>query len=199
MQDNEIKTGVQIENMHNVTPPMHRYEIAYVAGGGDQDTVVVNMVGPNGTVPLSRPRQLIRDHYRVVTQNLKDAPRSQINQIMPVVLSNDDGIRPAGNPDECFYCNQKVGHPHKSNCVVLKKRAKVRYSFEFEIDVPWGWNQGNILFHRNDGSWCADNALQELQEASEKQGCLCPVFTCEVLEISEAPPYRKDKDGNILA
>jgi hypothetical protein len=35
----------------------------------------------------------------------------------PLVAPNDDGIRPAGPRDACFYCRQKVGQPHKPDCV----------------------------------------------------------------------------------
>jgi hypothetical protein len=44
-------------------------------------------------------------------------------QEMPLVLPNDDGIRPAGNSDECFYCNQKIGTSHKEDCVCLQKKS----------------------------------------------------------------------------
>lgn len=27
----------------------------------------------------------------------------------PIVKKDDTGIRPAGKPDECFYCHSKVG------------------------------------------------------------------------------------------
>ena len=29
----------------------------------------------------------------------------------PLVDKNDDGIRPAGRQDACFYCGQRVGLP----------------------------------------------------------------------------------------
>jgi hypothetical protein len=122
------------------------------------------------------------------------------NLVMPLVLSNDDGIRPAGKPDECFYCKQKVGQPHKSDCVILSRKVKVRYSFEIEIEVPWEWDAETIRFHRNDSSWCANNAIRELEEFTDDDArCLCQGFHCEVLEIPDAKPYRKDKDGNIQA
>jgi len=118
----------------------------------------------------------------------------------PLVLSNDDGIRPAGNPDQCFYCKQKVGTPHKDGCVILNRKVKVKYSYEIEIEVPHGWSKDDIEFHRNESSWCADSSLRELSEISNNEtiGCLCNVFECEVLEIPEAKPYRYDDEGNIV-
>lgn len=121
---------------------------------------------------------------------------------MPIVLPDDDGIRPAGEPDACFYCRQKVGTPHLSDCVMLTKKVKVKYSYELEVEVPWDWEEDSILYHRNDGTWCADNSLEELQNLSEKlneqEGCLCPVFKCEVLDIPTAPPYRRNKAGDVV-
>lgn len=47
-----------------------------------------------------------------------------------IVQVDDDGIRPAGKPDECFYCKQKIGTQHKSDCVMLTQRGKVRLNLE---------------------------------------------------------------------
>lgn len=118
----------------------------------------------------------------------------------PKVLVDDDGIRPAGQPDECFYCNQKVGQPHKQDCVILNRKVKVRYSYEIEIEVPHFWDKETIEFHRNDSSWCADNSLDDIEEYSKSRGgCLCGCFSAEVIEIPEAAPYRKNKNGEVVA
>lgn len=118
--------------------------------------------------------------------------------VMPIVLPDDNGIRPAGPQDQCLYCHQKVGKPHEKDCVILERKVKVRYSYEVEIEVPWYWDIDQIEFHRNEGSWCADNSLQELENMTEKD-CLCRVFNCEVLEIPESKPYRRNKAGDIVA
>ncbi|MDY6893946.1 MAG: hypothetical protein SVO01_00790 [Thermotogota bacterium] len=118
---------------------------------------------------------------------------------MPIVLPNDDGIRPIGGPNKCTFCQQKVGTPHKANCVILSKKVKIKYSFELEIEMPWSWTKDEIEFSRGGGSsWCANNALEELEELSNKLGCLCSIFSSEVLEMSEEPPYRRDKNDNIV-
>ena len=86
----------------------------------------------------------------------------------PIVLKNDDGIRPAGKPDECLYCKSKVGEPHAKDCVIVTKIVKVRYSFEIEITVPHHWDKDMIEFHRNESSWCALNAIDDLSEFGNK-------------------------------
>lgn len=73
--------------------------------------------------------------------------------IIPSVLTNDDGIRPAGEPDECFYCHQKVGTPHREECVCVNKKVKVRAMIEYEVEVPFFWSKEDIEFHRNESSW----------------------------------------------
>lgn len=100
-----------------------------------------------------------------------------------VVLENDNGIRPAGKKNTCIYCGSKVGKYHKDYCVTTTKKARVKYSFEIEIEVPRNWDKEQIEYARNHGRWCADNALQEIASyANEKGTCLCPFFKCEVLE-----------------
>jgi len=123
---------------------------------------------------------------------------------IPLVLSDDAGIRLAGKLDECFYCGRKVGQPHKLACVILQKKIKVKYTFELDIEVPYDSQKDMIEFHRNEGIWCANNAIQELQEYKkqlDKEGkCLCQghKFSMEVIEIPKAPPYRKNKNGEIV-
>jgi hypothetical protein len=113
-----------------------------------------------------------------------------------LVLVNDYGIRTAGNPDECFYCHQKVGTLHKEDCVILQKKVKVRYIFDIEIEVPFSWDKEMIEFHSNEGSWCSDNSIQELKTFAKEKGCLCEYHKCEVLEMKVQEPYRKI--GNCL-
>jgi hypothetical protein len=83
---------------------------------------------------------------------------------MPLVLSNDSGIRPAGDFDKCFYCNQKVGTPHKENCVCLQKKVKLRFSFDLEVEVPYSWDKEDINYYYNEGTWCANNAISLINE-----------------------------------
>jgi hypothetical protein len=113
-----------------------------------------------------------------------------MNDNWPKVVENDDGIRPAGNKDECFYCRRKIGQPHEEDCVIVTKKVKVRYSFEIEIDVPHFWDKDNIEFKLNDSSWCADNALEDLTEYAG-DGCLCGVFDGEFIEVVDSTPQRK--------
>jgi hypothetical protein len=61
-----------------------------------------------------------------------------------LVHPQDDGIRPAGLPDECFYCNQKIGTPHLEGCVAVKKKVRLRFLVETEVDLPYGWSEQEI-------------------------------------------------------
>lgn len=117
---------------------------------------------------------------------------------MPIVLSDDDGIRPAGKQDRCFYCNNKIGEQHKYNCVILRKKVKLRYCFDIEVEMPWYWDKELILFNRNDGSWCASNAIEELEKLSNDIGCLCSIFKAEFISMSNDLPYRKNKNDIIV-
>jgi len=114
-----------------------------------------------------------------------------------VVLKNDGGIRPAGPQDRCFCCGSKIGEYHKSECTTLNRKVRVRYSFDIEIEVPHRWNKEDIENHRNHSRWCADNAIIEIDSFVGDDICLCEFFNCEVLEIPEAEPYYRDKNGDI--
>ena len=90
------------------------------------------------------------------------------------------GVRPAGKPDECFYCGAKVGEQHKPNCVIREKTIVTRMIIDFVDDVPEHWTEDQINFRYNESSWCADNILQKLEERSNFR-CLCSVASFEYL------------------
>ena len=90
------------------------------------------------------------------------------------------GVRPAGKPDECFYCGAKVGEQHKPNCVIRKKTIVTRMTIDFVDSVPENWDKDVIDFHYNDSSWCASNILNRLEERSNFH-CLCDVASFEYL------------------
>lgn len=117
----------------------------------------------------------------------------------PLVDAKDDGIRPAGPPDECFYCRRKVGEPHGAECVIVTKRVRVRYIFEIDIDVPHFWDEHTLLFHRNDSTWCADNAIAQIEDSAPEPGCLCNAFTCEYVGISDDTPRREIRDDDSVS
>lgn len=81
----------------------------------------------------------------------------------------------------CFYCSEPVGGWHKADCVRFTKKVMVRAIIEYEIEVPDFWQKENIEFHRNEGSWCTDNMLDELEALSESEGCLCHCVRFEAL------------------
>ena len=90
------------------------------------------------------------------------------------------GVRPAGKPDECFYCGAKVGEQHKANCVIREKTIVTRMTIDFVDSVPESWDEDLIDFHYNDSSWCATNVLHRLEERSNFH-CLCDVASFEYL------------------
>lgn len=89
-----------------------------------------------------------------------------------------DCERPNRMDGTCFYCYEPIGGLHKDDCVCFTKKVKVRAIIEYEIEVPNFWGKGNIEFHRNEGSWCSSNIIEEL-EALDKKDCLCGCTTFE--------------------
>lgn len=109
------------------------------------------------------------------------------------VLPDDDGIRPAGPQDACLYCRSKIGENHKPDCGMIKQRVKVRYTFDLELLFPASWDADMIEFHHNEGSWCANNAIKELQKASCNGQCLCGRMSAQFLEVVDAGPIVRSR------
>lgn len=123
----------------------------------------------------------------------------------PKVLPNDDGIRPAGPANACFYCGRIVGQEHGRECVAVKRTIKARYTFEIEVDIPAFWETDTFEFARNESSWCANNAIYDLQEYESKldaeHACFCGRCKIEYLGETdgiarsvEAEPTQEPRD-----
>lgn len=54
---------------------------------------------------------------------------------------------------------------------------------KYEIDIPNNWDESDVLFHRNESTWCSSNMLKELQNVENKNGCLCSTVSCEAVKI----------------
>ncbi len=113
----------------------------------------------------------------------------------PLVDENDDGIRPAGLSDACFYCHRYVGEEHERNCCVVTRRVRVRYAFEILVHVPAWWQNKEFESHRNDSTWCADNALDEIEQYYRSGGCACGHFKAEWMSMQDSTPHRAIKDA----
>lgn len=111
----------------------------------------------------------------------------------PKVLPDDQGIRPAGPSDACFYCGRRVGEEHQRTCVTVVKKVKIVASIELEIDVPHHWDESNVNFYQNDSSWCASNIIKVLQELDVKETCLCRRYSADFIEVLDSTPRRAEK------
>ena len=68
----------------------------------------------------------------------------------PLVNPKDDGIRPAGKPDECFYCNRKVGEPHGRDCVMVDRKIRARYTIEvITDDTHRNTDEDTVVWHNH--------------------------------------------------
>jgi len=116
------------------------------------------------------------------------------------VRSSD--ARPAGKPNECFYCQQPVGQFHTEECVVPKRIVWIRMSIQYPIAVPASWDHEMIRHARNDSTWCASNAVDEVVNFENHKSCLCKhvefeyVREATLLEQTEMD-YLVERDHNI--
>lgn len=128
----------------------------------------------------------------------------------PAVLPDDDGIRPAGAPDECFYCQQKVGQPHKPDCVTVTKNVLYDVLMDDKKvgtllwPEPHGWSPEQCEFVRNESSWCADNAINSIKwtdpEAEKtiaalgEWECSCSRLGFRFVRVEDCGPFVQLKE-----
>jgi len=109
------------------------------------------------------------------------------------LVMKSSGPRPAGRPDECFYCQAKLGDQHVTDCVLRKRSVRVRFSFDLVVSVPELWTSDQIEFRYNEGTHCSDNVIDMLHERfrgddSNDGSCSCSIMQAEF--IGEATEYE---------
>lgn len=139
----------------------------------------------------------------------------------PLVDPLDSGIRPAGRPDECFYCQKRVGIAHARDCVIVTKRVEMRVTATlptgetfiacWQFDEPHDLTAHMSEFLKNESSWCAGNFVDELDGPDvrwitgattpaerltalhDAGDCLCGVLRFEFVRVVDGSPRRKTR------
>lgn len=81
----------------------------------------------------------------------------------------------------CLYCQEKIGTPHKWECVIPQKWVLVRMTVDMPMQFPRSWDKDNIEFKLNESSWCADNIVDDLQTLVDNGLDLCNITGFEYL------------------
>lgn len=101
-------------------------------------------------------------------------------------VTQEHGPRPAGRPDQCFYCGQPVGEDHQPDCVMRERTVVIEWTIRMVVKVPESFTQENIEFKYNGSSYCNDNLLSYLDK---EDCCLCQrskvIFVREATEQDE--------------
>lgn len=84
--------------------------------------------------------------------------------ILPI---EDDGVRPAGKPDKCFYCGEPKGAPHGKDCVIPERTVVVEMTIQYVRSVPANWTTSDIEFLLNYSSSCHDNEIRYIADQQE--------------------------------
>jgi len=85
------------------------------------------------------------------------------------LVTKENGPRPAGNPDECYYCKQKIGTEHRADCVCRKRTILIEATMLILQDIPEAWDESDIDTYYNESSSCSNNLVDNRYE-----DCLCP-------------------------
>lgn len=81
-----------------------------------------------------------------------------------------------------------------------RRTVRVRATVEYDLEVPEGWTDKDIEFHRNEGTYCSDRLVDELQAqvGTEElhyteegyRPCMCGLASFEVLDEPERVRIR---------
>jgi len=106
-----------------------------------------------------------------------------------------DSMRPASEKKQCFYCHEKIGCFHKQDCTLVRKKVRIRMTIDYEVEVPYHYGKNDIEYDRNDGTWCSDNAMSEINklwaEKESNDDCMCNQTEFEYLG-NDTEPYLRE-------
>lgn len=93
-------------------------------------------------------------------------------------VTRDNGPRPAGPANQCFYCTRKIGQEHAADCPLRVRTVVVDISLRIGMQVPETWTESNIQSFFNGGN-CINNQVTELENSFLAAGkkCLCEAFS----------------------
>jgi hypothetical protein len=116
------------------------------------------------------------------------------------LVTKENGVRPAGKQDECFYCHQKLDEEHKADCVLRRRTVVVKSTLEHVISVPEDWNEEEINFYLNESSSCTSNHAERIKSffeyrESKNRDCYCFDGELESKFVREANEDDEDKSG----
>lgn len=94
-----------------------------------------------------------------------------------VVAADDEGIRPAGPADACFYCQANVGHEHKAECVIRERTVIIELTMHVLVKVPESWDKDAVELKYNESSSCISGLLEDITRIDNRMRnagyCLC--------------------------
>lgn len=64
----------------------------------------------------------------------------------------------------------------------MKQTRNIRITIDLPMEFPLLWDEEMIEFNLNESGYCADNLIGELQRYSSKNGCICQITKCKVID-----------------
>ena len=64
-------------------------------------------------------------------------------------------------------------------------KKTVRIIINLPMDFPEEWDNEMIEFHLNESSYCCNNIIDELYEYIAKNGCICSITHCKVIDNND--------------
>lgn len=97
------------------------------------------------------------------------------------LVTKENGVRPAGKQDECFYCHKKCGDEHDKDCVCFEKVIMIKIEMTIPMKFPSNWNKDDIECRLNDSTYCFNNITDDIENIDRSGGCICATTKAEYI------------------
>lgn len=64
----------------------------------------------------------------------------------------------------------------------MQQKRIISIVIDLPMEFPEDWDDDMIEWHLNEGTYCCDNLINELQNYSKENGCICNITNCKVRE-----------------
>ena len=107
------------------------------------------------------------------------------------LVTPENGARPGPEADRCLYCNQPMGAEHLTTCACRKRTIVVRMTIEYVVQTWAGDDAAESMDFRGEGSWCCNNALDEIARYHVEPHCLCDRASFEYVREADAKEHEE--------
>lgn len=85
----------------------------------------------------------------------------------------------------CHGCNERLGAPHKPDCVNYKKTVIIEFTIPLLVEAPVSWGKDDIEFKYGESSFCLNSLVDDINQLKERLDMNSGTCFCSLCWLTE--------------